>query len=74
MLFQVKIWFQNRRARERRDREAAQRGQIVQNKQSSSMYSGLLWPFSTQMKQAAHQQTFSYSPSTSSSYQETQLK
>ncbi|XP_062588983.1 homeobox protein MSX-2-like [Saccostrea cucullata] len=33
----VKIWFQNRRARERRDREASQRNQIIQAPASETM-------------------------------------
>ena len=32
MHFQVKIWFQNRRARERREREASQRAQLLTQK------------------------------------------
>ncbi|XP_052058052.1 homeobox protein MSH-C-like [Mytilus californianus] len=63
----VKIWFQNRRARERRDREAAQRGQIIQNKQSTAMFSGMIWPFSSNVRTPTPPQTFPFGTSTSNS-------
>lgn len=63
----MKIWFQNRRARERRDREAAQRGQIIQNKQSTATFSGMLWPFSNNIRTPTPPQTFQFGTPTSNS-------